>query len=281
MPQSPGEIPWRGWRDIALRIKGRMSKDNFSVITAGVAFYALMAMFPALFALIALYGLFCDPSQIAQQVAMLGELLPEQAKDIVVSELHDLVLAGGKQLGLGAVFGLGAALWGASQGIRALMQALNVAYGETERRGFFRFYATAVALTLAAFVGALLVVGLLVAIPVAARMLGIGALAQTLVTVARWPLLALLAMFELALVSRFGPSREHARWEWVSRGAIFAMAAWLIGSAGFSLFVENFASYSKTYGSVAAVVVLLTWLLLSAYAFLIGAEINAESVREA
>jgi membrane protein len=278
--QRPMEMPKAGWRDIALRIKTSMSRDNLSMIAAGVAFYAMMALFPGLFALVALYGLLFDPNQVSQQVGALGAMLPKEAADLIVKELHDLVSTNGAALGAGVLIGVVTALWSASQGIRTLMQALNVAYGEKEKRGTVQFYATGLALTLGGIVWMSFIIGLLVAIPVAAKFLTASTGGEALVSLLRWPIIAIAVMIGLAVLYRYAPSRDHPRWQWVSPGAIFATITWLVGSALFSFYVGHFGSYNKTYGAAGAVVILLTWLLLSAYVILIGAEINAESERQ-
>lgn len=278
--RSPAEVPGPGWRDVLLRIKERMAADNLSIIAAGVAFYALMAIFPALVALVALYGLAFDPQQVAEQIGALGRMLPQEAADILLAELRDLTQTDRTALGTGAIVGIVIALWSASSGVRTLMHALNVAYGENEKRGFLRFYGTAVLLTLAALFGFACIIALIVALPLAASFLGLGPVADTLVSLLRWPIVAVAVMVGLSIVYRYGPSREKPRWSWVSHGAIFATALWVAGSVLFSFYVSHFASYNKTYGSAGAVVILLTWLLLSAYVVLIGAEINAESERQ-
>lgn len=278
--RTPAEVPPPGWRDVLLRVKERMSRDRLSIIAAGVAFYALMAIFPALVALVALYGLAFDPQQVTDQVAALGSMLPKEAADVLLGELRDLTQTDRTALGAGAIVGVVLAFWGASSGIRTLMQALNVAYNEDEKRGFFRFYGTALVLTLGALLGFACVIGTIVALPLAAGFLGLGPIAGTLVSLARWPIVAVAVMAGLAILYRYGPSREKPRWSWVSHGAAFATALWLAASVLFSLYVGHFGSYNKTYGSAGAVVILLTWFLLSAYVVLIGAEINAESERQ-
>ena len=277
---SPHEVPAPGWRDIALRVKRRMSADRLSIIAAGVAFYALMALFPALVALVALYGLAFDPQQVSDQVGALGSLLPPQAADIVLGELRDLAKTDRTALGAGALLGVLIAFWSASSGVRTLMQALNVAYREEEKRGFFRFYGTALLLTLAGLAGVTAIVGIIVALPIVAGLLGLGPIAGTLVAIARWPIVAVAVMIGLAVLYRYGPSREKPRWKWVSHGAVLATVLWIVGTLLFSLYVSHFASYNKTYGSAAAIVILLTWFLLSSYVVLIGAEVNAESERQ-
>ncbi len=278
--ETPAEVPSRGWRDVLLRVKERISSQNLSIIAAGVAFYALMAIFPALVALVALYGLAFDPQQVTDQVAALGSMLPKEAADIVLAELRDLTSTDRTALGAGAIVGALIAFWSASSGVRTLMKALNVAYNEPETRGFVRFYATALLLTCGALIGVACIIAVIVALPLIARFLGLGPIADTLVSLARWPIVAVAVMVGLAFIYRYGPSREAPRWSWVGHGALFATTAWLVGSVLFSLYVSHFGKYNKTYGSAGAVVVLLTWLLLSAYVVLIGAEINAESERQ-
>jgi membrane protein len=278
--ESPRDIPRSGWRDILLRVKGQIKEDRLSIIAAGVAFYGLLAVFPALIAMVAIYGLAFDPKQVESQVASLSGILPPQAADILLSQLHDLTSTGSAALGIGAVVGVLMALWSASAGVRTLMEALNVAYDEEERRGFIAFYGTALLLTLGAILGVLVAIASVVALPAVIGMLGLGALVETLVSFARWPILALAMIAGLAVVYRFGPSRRSPRWAWVSWGAVVATVLWIIGSALFSLYVTKFGSYNETYGAMGAVVILLTWFLLSAYAVLIGAEVNAEMERQ-
>lgn len=278
--QSPKDIPRRGWRDILWRVKDQIRKDRLSIIAAGVAFYGLLAVFPALIALVAIYGLVADPQQVETHVAALGSLLPPQAADILLGQLHDLVQTDSAALGAGAIGGLLLALWSASAGVRTLMEALNVAYDEEETRGFVRFYGTALLLTLAAIVGAVVAIGIVVAVPVVTKFLGLGSLLEGIVSYARWPVAALAVMLGLAVMYRFGPSRDGPRWAWVSWGAVIATLLWIAGSALFSLYVTRFGNYNETYGSMGAVVILLMWFLLSSYAVLIGAEVNAEMERQ-
>ena len=277
---SPAGIPKRGWRDVALRVKERISRDRLSIIAAGVAFYALMAVFPALAALVAIYGLVFDPQQVSAQVAWLGSVLPKEAADILVGQLKDLVQTDSTALGIGAAVGVLLAVWSTSSGVRTVMDALNVAYNEEERRGTIKFYAVALFLTLAALAGMAILIALIVAIPVGAKFLGLGPVAEVAASIVRWPIVAIWVMFGLAVLYRFGPSRRQPRWAWVSHGAAIATVLWLVGSVLFSVYVSYFASYNKTYGSAGAVVILLTWFLLSSYVVLIGAEINAESERQ-
>lgn len=278
--RTPKEIPARGWRDILWRVKGQMAEDKLSIIAAGVAFYGLLAIFPGLVALVGLYGLAFDPQQVESQVAAVSGMLPPQAAEILLGQLHGLTTTGSTALSIGAIGGLVLALWSASAGVRTLMEALNVAYDEEEKRGFLRFYATALVLTLGAVVGAVLAIALVIALPIVVNFIGLGALLAGAVKFAVWPVLIGMFLLGLAVIYRYGPSRREPRWRWVSRGAVLATVIWIIGSGLFSLYVTQFGKYNETYGAAGAVVVLLMWFLLSSYAVLIGAEINAEMERQ-
>lgn len=276
----PGEIPSRGWLDIAKRVKRQIKEDKLSIIAAGVAFYGLLAVFPGLVALVGIYGLLADPAQIERQMSAVSAMLPPQAAEVLVTQLHDLASTDRTALGFGAIAGLLLALWSASAAVRTLMEALNVVYDEEESRGFIRFYGTALLLTLAGIVGVILAIGLVVALPAVLGLAGLSSVVDILVRIVRWPVLALLAIVGFAVLYRYGPSSREPRWRWVSWGAIVAVALWIVGSALFSLYVTRFGNYNETYGAAGAVVILLMWFLLSSYAILIGAEINAATERQ-
>lgn len=278
--RSPKDIPKRGWRDILLRVKDRIKRDRLSIIAAGVAFYALLAVFPALAALVAIFGLVASPEEVEQQLATLGGVLPPEAAEVLLGQVHDLTSTDSTALGIGAIGGLLLALWSASAGIRTLMEALNVAYNEEEKRGTIKLYGTALLLTLAAILGTLVSIAVVVALPVIIKFLGLGSLVEGVVAFGRWPILALMLVLGLALMYRYGPSHASPRRAWVSWGAVIATALCVAGSALFSFYVTRFGSYNETYGAMGAIVILLTWFLLSSYAVLIGAEINAEMERQ-
>jgi membrane protein len=277
---TPREIPSRGWLDIARRVKEQIRRDRLSIIAAGVAFYGLLAIFPGLVAFVAMYGLFADPAQIERHVASLSAILPPEAAQVVLAQLRDLISTDRTALGLGAIGGLLVALWSASSAVRTLMEALNVAYGEEERRGMIRFYGTALLLTFGGVIAVILAIALVVGLPAFLGLIGLNWLVETVVSLARWPILAVLAIVAFAVIYRFGPSRAQPRWRWVSWGATIAVALWIFGSALFSLYVTRFGNYNETYGAAGAMVILLMWFLLSSYAILIGAEINAEMERQ-
>lgn len=263
---------------LARGVKEHVRRDRLSIIAAGVAFYGLLAVFPGLVALVGLYGLVADPAQVESHAAALSAILPPQAAEILMTQLHDLASTDRTALGIGAIGGILLALWSASAAVRTLMEALNVAYNEEESRGFVRFYGTALALTFGGVLGVIVAIGLVVALPAIMNALGLNWLVDVTVRLARWPILAVLAIAGFAVVYRYGPSRRQPRW--VSWGASIAVLMWILGSALFSLYVTRFGNYNETYGAAGAVVILLMWFLLSSYAILIGAEINAEMERQ-
>lgn len=277
---APSKIPWRGWRDILFRVKDQISEDNLGHIAAGVAFYWFLAMFPALGALISTYGLFADPAEVERQLVELSDVLPGDVRDLLAEQLGSLAAASGGSLGFAAVFALLFTFWSATKGVNALVVALNIAYDEEEKRGFFRLTFTVLALTVGVIVFAALTLALVVAIPALLAWLPIGRWAEITTLVLRWPLLAGAMMLALATLYHFGPSRTRPKWRWVSWGAAGVTLFWLVGSIAFSLYVMNFADYNKTYGSLGAVVFLLMWFWLSAYLVLIGAEVDAEMERQ-
>lgn len=276
----PRAIPASGWRAILWRVKDRIAADKLSMIAAGVAFYALMAIFPALIALVSVYGLLFDPQAVNQQITTLSGFLPEQAAGLLVDQLGEITAMDRTSLGFGSIAALLFALWSSSGGVRTLMQALNVAYHEEEKRSTLRFYGTALLLTLGAVIATSVAIALVVALPAIIKSLGLGEMLENLIGYARWPLLAAGAMLGFAVLYRYAPSRSKPRWQWVSWGAAVATLLWLGASALFSLYVGHFVDYNKTYGSMGAVVILLTWFLLSAFCILLGGEINAEVERQ-
>jgi len=278
--RSPSQIPKRGWRDILLRVKDEVSKDNISIIAAGVAFYTLLAIVPALGVIVSVYGLLADPADVERQIGAMAGFLPEDAASIIREQLHRVAGSANTSLSLSAIFGLLLTLWSATKGMSTIFSALNVAYDEHETRGFIKFNLLALAFTVGGMLLLFVILALVAGVPAVIQMLGLGGPVAWAVSIARWPLLALLLIVAIGVLYRFGPSRDQPKWRWVSWGATFATVVWLIGSIGFSIYVSNFGSYNETYGSLGAVIVLMMWFWLSAYIILIGAEINAEMERQ-
>lgn len=274
--RSPSQIPPRGWRDILLRARREVSRDNIALIAAGVAFYSLLAIPPALAASIALWGLVTDPQSIQAQIEPLTRVLPAEAAQTLHDQLRGVAARSSTALGWTALVGFVLSLWSARAAMTAMIGALNIVYEEEEKRGFIKLTLISLLLTLGALAGGVLALLLVAGIPAALALVGVGFLAELLVQVARWGLLLTLVIAGLAVLYRFAPARRHARWQWVSWGAGIATVLWVAASAAFSLFVSNFGRYGETYGAIAGVVVLLMWLWISAYAALVGAEINSE-----
>jgi membrane protein len=272
----PSEIPRPGWWDILLRVKDDLSRTNVSLIAAGLAFYAFLAIPSALTALVALYGLAFDPSAVGKQIDAMSAIMPADAIRIVSTILTSITTSSGSKLSVALGISVLLALWSARSGTASLMTALNMAYEEEEKRGFIRFNVHAFVLTLFATIFALLALALVAVLPVVIDLLPLGSYGKLVASVVRWPVLVLLLVASLSAIYRFAPSREQARWRWVSWGAAVATLLWLVGSILFSLYVSTIAAYDKTYGSLGAVVVLLMWLYVTCYVILLGAELNAE-----
>lgn len=272
---TPSEIPRNGWRQIFRRVRSEIAEDHVGVVAAGIAFYGLVAIFPAIAALVAISGLILDPADLGSTMERIFTFLPPDAAAIIRDQLVK-VTDGGTGTGLVAVSGLGIAVYGAMKGVMTLIEGLNIAYDEDETRSLPMLYLTGFALTLALMVGLIVAIGLIVVLPLAADLLHVGGRVQAAISWIAWPILAGFAVLGLAVVYRFGPSRRAAKWRWLSLGAALAVCVWIAASFGFSLYASNFGSYTETYGTLAGVVILLTWLWLSAYVILAGAELNAE-----
>lgn len=244
------------------------------MIAAGVAFYAFLALFPALAAMVSLAGLVMEPADVERWIASATGLLPPEALQIIRDQVHEVVGAATGTLGVGLVVSLVLALWSATAGVKALMTALNITYSEREARGYLRYYFTAIVLTLGAIVFAPAALALVAALPVLLERLppALG----VLLGVARWVLLGTTLVLALAILYRYGPSRDRAQWRWVTWGSVVATVLWLVGSALFSLYVAKFGDYNKTYGALGAIVILLTWFYLTTLVILLGAQLNAE-----
>lgn len=276
---DPRGIPGAGWREILLRVKDSIAEDHVSIVAAGVAFFGLLAIFPAIAALVSIAGLILDPATIQSQLATLSAALPPEAAQIVEDQARD-VAGAGSSIGLAAAGGILIAIYSASRGMKSLMEGINIAYGEDEDRGFIAQNVTALALTLFLIVGVVVAFVVVLAAPVVLGWLALSQLADTLISWGRWPFLAVLTVFGLSVVYRYGPSRRDPAWRWVSPGAVLATVVWLVGSVAFSVYVTNFGGYNETYGALGGVIILLLWLWLSGFVVLLGAELNAAVERQ-
>ena len=274
--ETPTEIPGTGWKDVLWRTYEEFGKDRVMAVAAGVTYYALLAVFPAIAALVSIYGLFADPATIESHLNTLSGVLPGGALDIIREQVTRIVSKGGGALGFGFVFGLLISLWSANAGMKAVFDALNIVYDEDEKRSFVRLNVQSLSFTLAAIAFVLLAIAGIVVLPIVLDFIGLGSRTEWLISIARWPVLLIGVVFGLAVLYRYGPSRDRAEWKWVTPGGLVAAVLWLAVSMLFSWYVANFGSYNETYGSLGAVIGFMTWIWLSTVVVLLGAEINAE-----
>ena len=275
LAKRPWNIPVRGWWDIMLRLKADIADHNISIIAAGVAFYAFLSIFPALVAIVSLYGLIANPSDVQQQFANYGGILPEEAQTLLSQQLQRITARAVSTMSVGVVIGIFFALWSANKGTKAFMAALNIVYSEKEKRGLLQFNKIALLITFSMIVLAVLALILIVALPILLKFLNLPASLSTLLSFLPWLLLAGCFVAWLAALFRYGPSRNEPQWNWVSPGSIAATVLWVITSVLFSFYVGNFGKYDNTYGSVGAIIILLLWFYLTAFVILLGAELNA------
>jgi membrane protein len=268
-----------GWKDVLSRVRRAARDDQVGLLAAGVAFYAFFALFPALAALVALYGLVSSPAEVAQQVAGLSAVLPSGVQQVLRGQLERVAGSSSDALGWGLGVSVALALWGASKGVRGLVKAMNAAYDAEEERGFLKQTGLVLLLTLGGLVATGLAVALVAIFPAVFGALDLGAAGRVLAEVLRWAVLAGLVLLALAVLYRYGPARPRPRWRRVAPGALFAALAWLLASVALSLYVSWFGSYQQTFGSLAAVAVLLMWFFVGALAIVLGAEINAAAER--
>jgi membrane protein len=273
---GPTQIPARGWKDILWRTYEEMNNDRLLAVAAGVTFYGLLAIFPAIAALISLYGLILDPQDVQSQIQGLAGLLPGGAVEIIGEQITRLSQQGSGGLGLGFIIGLAISLWSANAGVKAIFDALNIVYDEDEKRSFFKLNLQSLLFTLGTIIFLILALVAVAVIPVVLKFIGLGSALEWLISIGRWPLLLAAVIFGLAVLYRFGPSRDRAEWRWITPGSLFAGIGWLVFSMLFSWYVSSFGSYNKTYGSLGAVIGFMTWIWLSTAIILLGAEINAE-----
>src|SRR5215213_3410294 len=271
---APQEIPAKGWKDIAKRTGKEVKADQVPLLAAGVAFYVLLALFPAIIAGVSIYGLVADPQTVRDQINRLAETLSPETATLIGTQIQQVTSSAGGALGLATVIGILTALWSASSGMKALITGVNLAYDETEGRKFVKLRGLSILMTLAAMV--LLAVAL-------ALIVGFPAVPDSWPTVLQWTaailrfvLLAVLLMAGLAALYRYAPDRDKPKWSWASRGSVVATVLWVLASVGFSIYVNAFGNYNKTYGALAGIIILMFWLYLTAFVVLVGAELNAE-----
>lgn len=273
---QPASSQWRGWTSIGERVYRSAIENRILAVSAGITFYGLLAIFPAMAALLAIYGLFADIGAVQDQLSSLAGVLPDGAIEIIGDQVKRIASKGGSTLGLAFAISFATSLWSANAGMKALIDGLNIAYGRTEKRSFIRLNLVSLGFTLGAICALLLAMVLVVVVPLAVGYLGLGDAGRTIITFGRWPTLLLFVILALAVLYRFAPSPDGEKWRWITPGSLTAAIAWLAASAGFSYYASNFGSYNATYGSLGAAVGLMTWIWISMIVVLAGAELNGQ-----
>jgi membrane protein len=270
----PQQIPPKGWLAIAKRTAKEVKQDQVPLLAAGVAFYALLSLFPAIIAAVSIYGLVADPQTVRDQIDQLAKQLSPETAAILTQQIRQVTSSAGGALGVATVIGILTALWSASSGMKALITGVNLAYDETESRKFVKLRGLAILLTLGSMVLLALAGATIGGFPPIADDLPVAL--QWLVSILRFVLLAALVIVGLAVLYRYAPDRDEPRWTWVSWGSVVATVVWVLASIGFSIYVNSFGNYNKTYGALAGIIILMFWLYLTAVIVLVGAELNTE-----
>jgi membrane protein len=274
---SPAEMPRRAWRDILARTYKRTWDDNVALVSAGVAFYGFFALLSLLGLIVLVYGFIADPHTVIEHMQALTVVLPTDVAVLIGDQLMTAVKSSESTKGLGILLAVLVAVYGGTNGAASIITALNIAYEEKEKRNLFQFYLLAIGMAAGALVVALAALGATATVAYLTRMLPKAApVAVVAGQIAGYVLLALIAALVASVLYRFGPSREDAQWKWITPGSLFAAVAWLLLTFAFGFYVSHFTNYHASYGSLGAVVALLTWMYLSAYAFVFGAELNGE-----
>ncbi|MBA2456651.1 MAG: YihY/virulence factor BrkB family protein [Nocardioidaceae bacterium] len=273
---KPREIPFKGWVQVSKRAYKEMGKDHLTLIAGGVAYAWFLALFPGLIAAVLIYGLVTDPAQVQEQVGSFASGLPDSAQDLLTTQMENIAKGGGG-LSFGLIFSVALALWSASAGIAGLVEAVNIAYEENDTRNFAKKRGLAILMTLGFLLFIAVTVGIVAVVPIVLDQLGLGIVATIFIAIGRFLALVVIMLVALALLYRIGPHRDAPKVRWATPGAVIATLLWIVASIGFSLYVNNFGSYNKTYGSLAGVVVLLLWFWITALVVLLGAEINSEA----
>src|ERR1700737_2588882 len=274
--ETPSQIPARGWKDILLRVYHGISENRILLVAAGVTFYSLLAIFPGIAALISIYGLFADPATVASHLDTIASVAPGGAIDVLREQMGRLASQGGTTLGVSVIVSLAMSLWTANSGVKAIFDALNIVYGEEEKRSILKLNAVTLLVTLGIVVFILLTLAAGVAVPVVLTYFPLPGVTALIVKIGRWPILFALVTLALAVLYKYGPSRTEPRWRWITWGSVSAAIVWLAPSALFSWYVASFGSYNKTYGSLGAIIGFMTWIWISIIVVLVGAKLNAE-----
>lgn len=274
--ETPGQIPFKGLRDVFWRVVEAVIADRVTLIAAGVTYFLLLSLFPALAALVALYGFIADPAMIMDHIGFLASVFPSGTFDLILNQLTALTQQKSSTLSFAFVTGLVVALWTANSGMKALFDAMNVAYQEKEKRSFIRLNFSSFIFTLGALVIAIVLIGAMGVLPALLSYLSLARWQELLARYARWPFIVIFIGCGISVIHRYGPSREKAKLRWLNWGVTFSTILWLAASVLFSFYLENFANYNATYGTLGATIGLMVWVWLSVIILIVGAAINAE-----
>lgn len=273
---SPHKISFSGWKTILIEVKNEITADNVGIVSAGVAFYGFLAIFPAIMALMSIYGLATDPQQIEQQLSQLAVMMPDQAFSLLKQRVEIFLSTPGTTLGWGTAIGILFSIWSSNKGTKSLFEGIDIAYDTIERRGLIRQIAMASIFTICGTILILLSLAFIVLFPAFMHKLGLPEDTEKIIAILRWIVLAVIVTLFLCVIYQFAPTRKRPHIKWVLTGAIFSTVVWLLASWGFSFYVSNYGNYGEVYGSISAVVVLMLWLYITCFIILLGAEINSE-----
>lgn len=272
---SPKEIPFSGWKKILLRVLDRLMGNLIYIVSAGVAFYAFIAIFPAIIAMISIYGLAVDPQMAQEQIQNLAGMMPEEAFSIIETQIQNLVRTTSSALGWGTIIGILVSLWFANNGTKSIFTGLDFAYDTVSERSFIKHNAMTLLFTLCGIILLIISMGFIVVFPAIVQVIGLPGNIESLISWFRWPLLAVIVVAAICWIYKYAPDRETPKFRWVVLGAVVATILWLLASWGFSYYVSNFANYGEMYGSIAAVVILMLWLFITSLTLLLGGELNS------
>lgn len=275
--KTPSEIPVKGWKDTLLRVKKEIGNDRLSLVSAAMSYYALLALVPAMTSIVLIYAWISDPVEISNHISKAGRFIPNEFQEILRGQLTSLSSKAQSTLGFSAIGALLFSLWSSSKANKAIMEALNMVNEEKESRGFFKINLTAMGLTLLGVVLSVVAILVVIGMPALMSQFEFGDTIEAVVAGLSWVFMLALFTFYLAIIYRFAPCRNKPKWKWVSWGAVAAAVLWALASLLFSWYAAKFGDFNKTYGSLGAVVVLMTWFYISSFVILLGAEINAES----
>jgi len=273
---GPMGIPARGLKDVFWRVYAGVTEDRITLIAAGVTYYLLLALFPAASALVSIYGFVADPVTIADRIAFLSTIMPAEGLNIFLDQVRALSSERGATLSIGLIAGLALALWSANNGMKALFEAMNVAYGEQEKRGIVKLNLMSLLFTLGAMLIAIVILFAMGVVPALLKYFWLDQWSEMIIRIARWPLMMVFVTLGIMALYRFGPSREPAKIQWLTWGAAFSTIFWLLASLGVSYYLANVADYNATYGTLGALIGFMVWTWVSVIIVVVGAEINAE-----